>query len=43
MKRAYVAYAENVEKMEKLGKRLDMHTEQMRARGNEYFAEWERL
>jgi hypothetical protein len=41
MKRAYVAYAENVEKMEKLGKRLDMHTEQMRARGNEYFAEWE--
>jgi hypothetical protein len=41
MKRAYVAYAENVEKMEKLGKRLEMHTEQMRARGNEYFAEWE--
>lgn len=41
MKRAYVAYGENVGKMEKLGKRLDMHTEQMRARGNEYFAEWE--
>jgi hypothetical protein len=27
--------------MEKLGKQLDMHNEKMRARGNEYFTEWE--
>jgi Protein of unknown function (DUF2959) len=41
MKKAYDAYAENVKKMEKLGKRLDTHTEKMTSRGNEYFAEWE--
>lgn len=41
MKNAYDAYAENVKKMEKLGKQLDMHTEMMRARGNDYIAEWE--
>ena len=41
MKKAYDVYAGNVKKMEKSGKHLDMHTEQMRARGNEYFAEWE--
>jgi len=41
MKKAYGAYAGNVEKMEQLGKRLDMHTEQMRSRGQAYFAEWE--
>jgi hypothetical protein len=41
MKKAFDAYAGNVEKMEKSGKRLEMHTEQMRVRGKEYFAEWE--
>lgn len=41
MKKAYDAHAENVKKIEKLGKRLEMHSEKMSARGNEYFAEWE--
>jgi len=41
MKKAYNGYAGSVEKMEKLGKQLEMHTEQMRTRGKEYFAEWE--
>jgi hypothetical protein len=40
-KKAYKGYAENVNKMEKLGKRLDTHTEKMAARNKEYFAEWE--
>ncbi|MBE0568123.1 MAG: DUF2959 family protein [Deltaproteobacteria bacterium] len=41
LKKAYGDYAKNVEKMEKVGKQLNTHTEQMRVRGNEYFAEWE--
>lgn len=41
LKKSYDAYAENVEKMEKLGEQLDRHSENMRARGNEYFTEWE--
>lgn len=41
LRKSYDAYAENVEKMEKLGKQLDRHSEKMRARGNEYFTEWE--
>jgi hypothetical protein len=41
LKKAYVAYAENVKKMEKSGNQLNMHTEKMSANGNEYFAEWE--
>lgn len=41
MKKAYDAYAENVKKMEQLGKRLDKHTEKMSVRGNEYFTKWE--
>jgi len=41
MKKAYDAYAENVNKMEKVGKRLDKHTEKMRSRDNDYFMEWE--
>jgi hypothetical protein len=41
LRKNYDAYAEDVEKMEKLGKQLDSHSEKMRARGNEYFAEWE--
>jgi len=41
MKKAFDAYTDNVQKMEKLGKQLDTHTEKMRVRGNEYFTEWE--
>jgi len=41
VKKAYNGYAENVNKMENLGKQLDTHTEKMRARGNDYFTEWE--
>ena len=41
LRKSYDAYAENVEKMEKLGKQLDRHSEKMRTRGNEYFTEWE--
>ncbi|MBE0568248.1 MAG: DUF2959 family protein [Deltaproteobacteria bacterium] len=41
MKKAFDAYTGNVEKMEKSGKRLEMHTEQMRVGGKEYFAQWE--
>jgi hypothetical protein len=41
LRKNYDAYAENVAKMEKLGKQLDRHSEKMRARGNEYFTEWE--
>lgn len=40
-KKAYRTYAENADKMEKLGKRLEMHTDKMRTHGSEYFAEWE--
>jgi hypothetical protein len=36
---AYDTYVENVKRMETLGKQLNMLTEKMRARGNEYFAE----
>jgi hypothetical protein len=41
MKKAYDAYTENVVKMEKSGKQLDTHTEKMRIKGNDYFAEWD--
>jgi hypothetical protein len=41
MKKAYDAYTENVVKMEKSGKQLDTHTEKMRVKGNDYFADWE--
>lgn len=41
LKKAYEAYAENVSKMERLGKQLDKHTEKMNTRGNEYFTKWE--
>jgi hypothetical protein len=41
MKKAYDAYTANVVKMEKSGKQLDTHTEKMRVKGNDYFAEWE--
>lgn len=41
VKKANDVYSDNVVKMEKLGKQLDMHTDNMRARGNDYFMEWE--
>ncbi len=41
LKKAYDDYTENAKKMEKLGKKLDTHTEKMSTRSNEYFAEWE--
>jgi len=41
MKKAYDSYTDNVNKMEKIGKKLDSHTEKMRTRGNDYFMEWE--
>jgi hypothetical protein len=41
MKKAYDAYTANVVKMEKSGKQLETHTEKMRVKGNDYFAEWE--
>lgn len=41
-KRAFEAYKENVSKMEKVGKQIEKHDDQMRAQGKEYFAEWEK-
>ena len=41
MKKAYDTYADDVKKMEELGKQLDIHTEKMKNRGNEYLIEWE--
>ncbi len=40
-KKAFAVYAKNVDKMEKLGKQLAMHTEKMRTQGNDYLVEWE--
>jgi len=41
VKKSYTGYAENVDKMENLGKQLDKHSDKMRTRGNDYFMEWE--
>ena len=41
VKRAYDRYADNVAEMEKLGKKLDKHTAEMKARNRDYFEEWE--
>ena len=41
VKKAQGVYTDNVVKMEKLGKRLETHTDNMRTRGNDYFMEWE--
>lgn len=40
-KSAFAVYSKNVTKMEDVGDRLVVHTDQMRSRGNDYFAEWE--
>lgn len=42
MQAAFKAYTGNVEKMESIGKQLDNHSQKMTARGNDYFAEWEK-
>ncbi|OGU00223.1 MAG: hypothetical protein A2079_00360 [Geobacteraceae bacterium GWC2_48_7] len=42
MQTAFKAYTRNVEKMESIGKQLDNHSQKMTARGNDYFAEWEK-
>jgi hypothetical protein len=39
---AFKAYTRNVEKMETIGKQLEDHSQKMTARGNNYFAEWEK-
>ncbi len=41
MKKAYDAYAHEAKKMEKLGTKLQTHSDKMRTRGNEYFVQWE--
>ncbi|NVN92206.1 MAG: hypothetical protein HXX11_16610 [Desulfuromonadales bacterium] len=41
VKKANDVYTDNVVKMEKLGKRLDTHTDNMRTKGNDYFMGWE--
>jgi hypothetical protein len=40
-KKAYKAFDANVDKMEKVGKTLDGHADQMRSSGNDYFTQWE--
>jgi len=40
VKKAYEQYAENVDKMEKLGKRLSEHSDNMRVQSKDYFEEW---
>jgi hypothetical protein len=42
VKKAYDRYAEQVAKLQQLGKRLDQHTDEMRTRGRDYFEEWEK-
>lgn len=42
LKTAFATYSRNVENMESIGKQLDNHSQKMTARGNDYFAEWEK-
>jgi hypothetical protein len=42
VKKAYDRYADNVGEMQKLGKKLDKHTAEMKVRGRDYFEEWEK-
>jgi t-SNARE complex subunit (syntaxin) len=42
VKKAYDRYAEQVTKLQQLGKRLDQHSDEMRTRGRDYFEEWEK-
>ena len=41
LKKAYDVYTDDARKMEKLGNKLQTHSDKMRSRGNEYFVEWE--
>lgn len=41
IKKAFEKYQTNVTRMEKLGKKLDKDSADMRAQGQKYFAEWE--
>jgi len=40
--KAFAAYSDNVEKTDQLGKQVIKHAEQMAARGEKYFEEWDR-
>lgn len=42
MKDAFETYSENVAKMDELGKNLIKHTDEMSARGKDYFDEWKK-
>ena len=42
MKDAFETYSENVAKMEELGENLIKHTDEMSARGKDYFDEWKK-
>ncbi len=42
LKSNFDAYSDNVGKMDKIGKQLNKHIDQMIARGRDYFTEWER-
>jgi hypothetical protein len=42
VKKAYRNYADHVDAMQNLGERLDKHSAQMKARGRDYFEEWEK-
>lgn len=41
LRKNFDEFTDNVAKMEKLSNQLDRHSEKMRARGNEYFTEWD--
>lgn len=41
-KKAFAKYSDNVAKMEQIGKRLLKHTDEMSARGKDYFEEWDK-
>jgi len=42
VKRAYDNYQDRVGNMQKLGRKLDQHTDEMKDRGQDYFEEWEK-
>ncbi len=42
VKAAFEAYSDNVAKMERLGGKLIKHTDEMSARGQDYFDEWKK-
>ncbi len=42
LKTAFQTYSDNVSKMEDTGKKFIKHSDQMAARGNDYFEEWQK-